>query len=617
MELTGAGNRILLVDLTSGASQVVEVGRRERELFLGGKGLGLWLLERMLPVGCDPLGPQNVLALMPGVLAGTGAPCSARFMALAKSPLTGLIAASSCGGPFGIALRTAGWGGLVIRGRAPRPSWLLVNAEGAKLRDARELWGRTIPATQAALAGPRRGLLAIGPAGENLVRFANVASGERYLGRGGLGAVLGAKLLKAVAVQGGAYRVVPADPEGLARLKQRATDYINRDPITGDLYRKYGTNANVRLNQQAGLLPVRNFADGWHPQAELLYGETLAARHQTRHHTCKPCTILCGHRGAFADGTAPVPEYETVGLLGLSLGITDSEAVAVFNQTCGELGLDTISAGGTLAWVMEASERGLVKSDLRFGSPAGVAEALVDIAHRRGFGEEMALGSRELARRHGGLEFAMQVKGLELAGYDPRGSIGQGLAYAVANRGGCHLSAFMVGMEVFLAVLRPHALRAKARHVKFLEDLTCCINSLQTCQFTSFAFLMQAPLTRLTPRPLLAALMQELPWLAQQLVDIRLYSGMYSAVTGIPMPRRAFLKAGERIHVLERHLNCLHGLTADQDTLPARLLTQARAGDPERRAVPLAKLLPAYYRLRGYGADGRPTAATLARLDLA
>ncbi len=615
-EIKGTGNRILTVDLSSGRSEVLEIDGDLRSRFLGGKGLGVALLAQRLPDGCDPLGPENLLAVMPGVLMGTGAPCSGRFEAMALSPLTGILGTSSCGGPFGMALKTAGWDGLLISGQAPRPSLLYVDQDGAELRDAGDLWGKEIPEVQAALDHKRVASLVIGPAGENLVRFANIATGSRFLGRGGLGAVMGSKRLKAVVAAGGAFKILPVDPEAFAHTKERATAYIKRNSMTGQTYRRYGTNANVLPNQAARILPVRNFAAGSHPQAERLSGQALAAAHDTKHHTCRPCTILCGHKGRFAGGVMPVPEYETVGLLGASLGVFDPEAIARWNAVCGRLGLDTISAGGTLAWVMEAAERGLVDSPLRFGSPEGVEQALFDIAGMSGPGAEMALGSRELARRHGGAEFAMQVKGLELAAYDPRGSFGLGLAYATANRGGCHLSAYLVAQEVYFGLLNPRSTRGKARWVKFFEDLTCCVNSLQTCQFTMFAYLLEPPLARLTPDPLLGAMMQHLPWAAVHMVDFSIYRDLWRAVTGATMGLGEFLRAGERIHVLERLLNLRQGLDPAEDTLPPRLLQEPRADDERGLTVPLAGMLAAYYRRRGYDAEGRPTPATLRRLGL-
>jgi aldehyde:ferredoxin oxidoreductase len=458
--------------------------------------------------------------------------------------------------------------------------------------------------------------LVIGPAGENLVRFANIASGERFLGRGGMGAVMGSKNLKAVVAKGGAYRIKPVDEAEFQKLKKKATPYINRNKITGRLYRKFGTPSNVSLCLDGGILPVRNFSDGVHPMALQISGEETKKHHDTRHHTCKPCTILCGKKGSFGGLEMPAPEYETVALLGANVGVFDMESIAEWNRICGRMGMDTISTGGTLAWVMEAAERGIVQSPLKFGSPEGVSEALMDIAHVRGFGRDMALGSKALSEKYGGTSFAMQVKGLELAGYDPRGSFGQGLAFAVANRGGCHLSAFLVGQEVFMGLLNPYAVRSKADYVKFFESLNNCVNSLQTCLFTLFAYLIEPPMTKYTPRPMLALLMQELPRVAIPLIDFSLYRDLWSAVSGIKISRKEYLEAGDRITVLERYMNTREGIWRLHDTLPDRLLNEGRKSDSRMRTVPLERLRAAYYRKRGYDHNGIPTPRTLKRLGI-
>lgn len=615
-DIKGTSNQVLDVDLTSGQVSSFQIIPEHRRQYLGALGLGLKLLFDRLAPGGHALDADNILAVMPGVLMGTGAPCSGRFAALAKSPLTGLMAHASCGGPFGMALKTAGWDGLLIRGKSRAPVYLDIDSTGAAIKDASHLWGLEIPQAQAELDAKRRASLVIGPAGENLCRFANIASGSRFLGRGGLGAVLGSKLVKAVVARGGAYKIRPQDPAALSAVKKRATAYINRNPITGQGYRDFGTNYNVRYCQEANILPVRNFQAGCHPEAEKVSGQAMALAHDTKHHTCKPCTILCGHSGVFGGRRGPAPEYETVGLLGTSLGIFDPELIAGFNDLCGRLGLDTISAGGTLAWVMEAAEKGLYESPLRFGSPEGVVDALTAMAGMQGDGAELGLGCRSLSEKYGGKDFAMHVKGMELAAYDPRGSFGQGLAYATANRGGCHLSAYLVAQEIYLGLLNPRSAFGKARWVKFFEDLTCCINSLQACQFTMYAYTLEAPLAKFTPKKLLAAMMQFLPALAIPLVDFSPYRQMYNAVTGLNITRSQFLRAGERIHVTERLMNLRQGLTAAGDTLPPRLLSQGREGDAQKRTVPLGPMLRSYYRLRGYGPDGAPTAATLKRLGI-
>jgi aldehyde:ferredoxin oxidoreductase len=326
---------------------------------------------------------------------------------------------------------------------------------------------------------------------------------------------------------------------------------------------------------------------------------------------------MCGHKGTLADGSVhQIPEYETVGLLGPNLGIFDPDAITLFNYHCGRLGLDTISAGSVLAWCMEAGEKGLIDTCLKFGAADGIAQALDDMAHRRGFGDQMANGTRMLSKRFGGADFAIQIKGLELPAYDPRGAWGQGLAYAVANRGGCHLSATTFALEVAFGFLNPYTTRAKARFVHFFENLYAAVNSLHTCQFTTYAYVLEAPIVKYAPKFLLRLTMQYLPAVAIMFMDISIFSKLWRSVTGLPMNQWQMLKAGARIHVLERTMNAGEGISRKDDTLPRRFLTEGRGCDEKQQTVPLQPMLDNYYRLRGYDPHGVPTKITLKRLGI-
>jgi aldehyde:ferredoxin oxidoreductase len=613
----GTSNRVLTVNLTLRTVDEITISEEDRRLYLGGKGLALSLLYDRQPPGVDPLSEDNILAVMTGVLMGTGAPCSGRFAAVSKSPLTGIYTSSSCGGPFGMALKTAGYDGILLIGRAAEPTILWIDADGVRFEAADHLWGLDAQETQDALQlGKKDGALVIGPAGENLVRYANIVSGHRFLGRGGLGAVMGAKNLKAVAARGGAYRIMPLEPETFKRAKTRGTRYINANHFTANLYRQYGTSVTVNYNNRSGILPVRNFRGGSDERAAALSGEAMRERYDTKHSTCLPCTILCGHKGNVNGKTLQVPEYETTGHFGSNLEIFDPDLVIEWNDLCGRLGMDTISAGVTLAYAMEATERGMMSSDLRFGSSEEIAGMLTDIAHRRGLGDDLANGTRWLAQKYGGAAFAMHVKGMELGAYDPRGSWGQGLSYAVANRGGCHLSGTTFAIETIFGFLNPYTTRAKANFVRVFENLYAAVNSMHACAFTTFAYTLEPPLIKYTPAFLISFAMEYLPEVAIQLLDFGVFSKQYAAVTGISLSQRDFLRAGERVHMLERYMNTLEGVRAEADTLPARLLVEGRESDPRGRTVPLEKMLPAYYRMRGYAPDGVPTVEVLSRLGI-
>lgn len=613
--MTGTLNKVLEIDLSKKTFSTVLISEKLRRLYLGGKGLGLKLLYDRLKPGVDPLGEENLIVIMTGVLAGTGAPCSGRFHAVFKSPLTGIIGSSSCGGSFGRRLKSNGWDGLILKGRSESPVSLHVHEDTVDFMDAANLWGKDVLETRTAEGLKGQETLVIGPAGENLVRFANAASGDRYLGRGGLGAVMGSKNLKAIVALKGPYKVVPFSKDRFEKIKNRANTYINRNAMTL-LNRQFGTASNAVPVIQNNMLPVNNFLYGSHPKAGQITGQAIKEKHDTRHHTCKPCSILCGHKGMFNGKQTQVPEYETLALLGSNLGIFDPDDIALFNDICNQKGMDTISAGGTLAWVMEAGQKGLVETRLTFGSSKEIAGALNSIAHLEGFGKEMAMGSRKLSQKYGGAAFAIQVKGLEMAGYDPRGAYGQGLGYAVANRGACHLSSFPVVFENFLGFLKPHTTRAKPEFVKFFENIYSALNSMDICQFTGYGLTLETPLTKMTPHFVLGFLMQYLPALALSLVDFSIYPDLFSAASGMKLSSRQFLKAGERIHVLERKMNTNEGIRKIDDTLPERLLLEPRKDDPQKRTVPLEPMINKYYKLRGYDKDGIPEKSVLEKLGL-
>ncbi len=620
-EVIGTNNRILEIDLTAKKFQITEVDKKDRDLYLGGKGLGLKLLYDRMEPGIDPLGPDNMIAFTTGVFMGTGAPCSGRFEAVTKSPLTGIMCSASCGGPFGMAFKTSGWDAMVIRGRCSAPTYLYIDSKGAQFKPAKGIWGKDTMAAQAALQKEGAGALVIGPAGENLVSFANIASGHRFLGRGGMGAVLGSKNLKGIVARGGEFKIVPANKKSFARANKKFFKYINRNSITSASYRSFGTNANVNLSNAAGILPVHNFTGGSHGEAHKISGENIADRFHTKYDTCKPCAIMCGHRGTIHGKDFHIPEYETIGLLGSNLDIFDPVVITEWNELCSKYGMDTISLGGTLAWAMEATVKGLITTNLKFGSTAGVAEMIRDIAYRRGIGDDLARGSKAASKKFGGEDFAIHVKGMEMAAYDPRGCIGHGLSYATANRGACHLSASVFSLEAYFGMASPNARRGKHTMVKFMENTFAAMNSMHICHFTAFPVFLEPPLIKFSPVPMLWALTQNLTALALNLMDVSLWPEIWHAVLGktyIPyLSMLKFLKAGERVHVLERHMNTREGISKKDDTLPRRFLTEGRKCDPKEQTVPLEKMLSKYYRLRGYDSNGIPKKRTLKRLGIA
>jgi aldehyde:ferredoxin oxidoreductase len=545
VEHRGPSHRFLNVDLTGRSWSVYSVSRSDQNLFLGGKGLGLKIYCDIVGSGdlgaAEPLGPDNPLIFSLGPMLGTGASCTARFEVLTRSPLTRLMVGSSCGGPFGESCRTAGWDGVIIRGRAESPTLLRVHKDGAEFEDAAALWGLGTGEAQGCLnLGPKEAAALIGPAGENLVPYAVIRSGHRFAGRGGVGAVMGAKNLKAVIARGKDYRITPADADLFSRTVRKAKNHILRnDMLKG--YRAYGTLSNVRHGIESGFVPVHNFRDRHHPDTEQLSGQAMAERYSTRHSSCRHCTVLCGHKGHYPDGVVrQIPEYETTGMFGSNIGNFNPDLIASWNDIMNELGLDTISTGGTIAWAMEAGEQGLRDTELRFGRTDNIASVLEDIAYRRGEGADLAEGTRALSRRYGGRDFAIQVKGLECAAYDPRSAWGHGLGYAVYNKGGCHLGSFLVGLERIMGYMLPHITIGKARWVAFMENLYAGVNSLQVCQFTIYGLLTEPPIPRILPRFVLKFATAVFPRLAISLMDWRVLSRYFHSATGIPMNKWEF-----------------------------------------------------------------------------
>ena len=616
----GTANRYLSVNLSDQSWEIIPVDSQDLAAYLGGKGLALKMfLDSFGEEGLgevNPLGPENLLIFSMGVMLSTGAPCSGRFEVVTRSPLTGLMVGSSCGGPFGEACKTAGWDGLIIRGAADQWSTLRIDENGAAFEDGQELTGLGTHATQEALnLSVREGAAVIGPAGENEVLYANICSGHRFAGRGGVGAVMGSKNLKAIVARGKSVCYEPVRPKAFAANVKKAKKYILRNAYS-DGYRKYGTNANVRAGIKAGYSPVRNFRDRWHPEVERSSGEAMAQRYNSRHSTCRHCTVLCGHKGKYPDGTMrQIPEYETIGMFGSNIENFDPDPIGQWNDEMNELGMDTISAGGTIAWAMEAGEKGLRSTTLAFGKTDNISSILEDIAYKRGEGAELALGSKKLSEQYGGTEFAMHVKGIECAAYDPRSAWGHGLGYAVHNKGGCHLGSYLVSLEQQLGYMPAHTTLGKAEWVIFMEDLFSAVNSLQVCLFSVFGILTEPPIPKYLPTFILKIATITMPKVAMALMDWSILSRYFWDVTGIRMNKWGLLKAGERITVLERHMNVLLGMDPQSDTLPARFTTEKDTPYPGKNTVvPIEKMVQRYKKLRHYTSEGGPSPSALRRL---
>lgn len=625
--------RVLRVDLGSREVSDYPWTAEDRRTWLGGKTMAARILADVLATDADPFGPDNVVVIATGPLTGTGAPSSARFDISALSPLTGLVASSNSGGPFGTYLKRAGYDALVLVGAADRPVWLEVGEAGVTFHDAEGVWGLGTGAAQKAMAGAieaRCGTLAIGPAGENRVRYASVLSGERAAGRAGTGAVLGSKNVKGIAAWGD-RKVAVAHPEKYREHLKKWTASLKAHPIAGGSLPALGTAGFLEPMQEVGIVATRNFKAGRYEHADRIDGRALADTRLVRNTGCLSCPIRCARVVEVGGREVKGPELETLVLLGANIENPDLDRIIEWNVALDELGLDTMTTGVTLSYAMEAAEKGLWDNGLAFGQTDGLAALFEDIAYRRGLGDELAEGSKRLAARYGGEGFAMNVKGLELAAYEPRGAVGQGLGYAVSNRGGCHLNAgYAVALEGLALRMDGRSPRSKAALTAFFQDLMEVVSSSGVCLFTTLGVL-PGPLVEHPERGIGAFVGRVFSYAGGVM---RLLRVLPRGLLGIPMPLVPHIRAlelvtgeryrfsgfwsiGERGYNLERVLGLRFGNGgAVGDTLPKRLLEEPQDPQDPTSVVPLVRLKADYYRQRGWSADGRPKPKLLRMLGV-
>ncbi|MBN1945695.1 MAG: 4Fe-4S binding protein [Bradymonadales bacterium] len=627
----GFMGKILDVDLSSSTISQVPISDRDKEIHIGGRALGVKILLDNLPAGTNPLSCENILVFTPGVLTGSGAPCTGRFNLSTKSPLTGAIGSSNCGGDFGTYLKWAGYDGLIIRGAADHPVMLEIIEDKIRILDARHLWGLDTAATQEALP-KKTGKAVIGPAGEHLVRFASIMSGHRALGRTGVGAVMGTKNLKAI-YAAGSRRVPIHDTDGFFKVVQEWTRLLHNHPLTGIQCPEYGTAANMNPCNVTRTLPTRNFQAGHFDEAFEVSGEAMTERYLATNSNCVSCPIRCGrvvrHDGKEIKG----PEYETLGMLGPNIGNSDIQAIFEWNELLDRLGMDTITTGSTLACAMELVEKGHLQADLAFGRTDNIASIIEDIAYRRGLGDDLAEGSLRLAAKYGAPQLSMSVKGLEMAAYEPRHAVGHGLGYAVANRGGCHLnSGYLVFFEALgQLTMDPLTPVAKPAWNVFQQNLMEAVSISGNCVFTTYAVIPPVPTSLVPGHSTIAKLVSNVllgtrlllnqqgrmaPWLLPMHIPLIPHSKAIEKLTGIKMSLGKFSALGERGYTLDRLFNLREGLTAADDTLPPRMTDEPEEKDNPKTVVPLAEMLPVYYRVRDWDEQGIPTERLLKKLQL-
>ncbi len=585
----GWTGKMLRVDLSARSTTIEEIDEEILHLYLGGRGLGAYLVTTEVPPDTDPLAPENILAFCAGAMTGVRVPTGGRSSMSTLSPLTGTIFDANSGSQFGVRLRWAGYDALVITGQADSPVWLEVTGAGAQLHAADHLWGREIPATVEQLKARNSAVVSIGPAGENQVLFASIADEKgRSYGRGGVGAVMGSKNLKAI-VATGKTRPGIADQEIYDFINYEAGKMVKASPRTSQGLPEFGTSVLVNLMSWYGVLPTRNFQLGEFEQADNISGERLRDEFLTKRGACWSCPIGCKRVTRTSKEEGEGPEYETIYALGSSLGIDDFETIIEANYLCNRLGMDTISCGATIACAMELAQRGALDTELKFGRADLLLQAVEDVAYRRGLGDQLAEGSKRLSTRYGMPETSMQVKGLEFPAYDPRGMQGQGLLYATSNRGACHLRGNMLGPELLGApkMLDRHAPSGKAGILIVMQHTNAVIDSIGMCKFVNFA------------------------------IGDDFFARLMTSITGTEYEVQDLQLAGERIWNLERLYNLQAGFTREDDTLPPRFLNEPlKEGGSAGHIVHLEEMLAEYYRFRGWTSEGIPTPKKLAALGL-
>nr|QNO46958.1 tungsten-containing aldehyde ferredoxin oxidoreductase [Methanosarcinales archaeon ANME-2c ERB4] len=562
-KIHGWTGNIATIDLDCGTVRREKLPTEVARDFLGGRGLGASILCEMTDPKADAFDAPLILAV--GPLTGI-APMSGRHSFVTKSPLTGTIVDSSGGGWFGSELKRAGFDAVVISGQAETPVYLSIDDHDVCIKDASELWGSNVRETTKRLEGHGK-VACIGRAGEKCVRFANIMNDYVHAcGRGGIGAVMGHKRLKAIVVRG-STKLSIADEMGFEAANKEILRLLRASPPLKSLS-VYGTPSLVSLINYLGLMPTKNFRDVRF-DVESISGDYIEENYELKRRSCHKCSVACKHR---TKEDIEIPEYETIAMFGPDCDNSDFDKIMDANRVCNDYGMDTISCGSTIACHQELH-----------GKTHGLSELASMIGEREGVGDELSTGSRAYADAAGAGNVSMHSKGMEIPGYDPRGALGQSLAYATSNRGACHTRAYMIAPEVIgkPKLIDRQTFAGKAGLVSIFQNLSAAMDSLAVCRFSSFALSAEE------------------------------YSSILSAVTGIQYTSEDLLRVGERIWNLERIFNLRAGFTRADDSLPTRFF-----GDGGIDHGEFEDALYEYYRFRGWGMDGVPAGWKLEELGL-
>ncbi|RKY83193.1 aldehyde ferredoxin oxidoreductase [candidate division KSB1 bacterium] len=589
----GLMGKVLLIDLSSKIINEEKLDINIIRNYLGGRGYGSKILYDRLSAGTEPFSPENLLIFATGPLTGTTAPTSGRFSVSTKSPLSGTILDANSGGRWGVKFKKTGYDALIISGKSENPCYIIINNNDVKIKEAGEIWGKLVDETTDYLLnkeGENSNVLCIGPAGENLVLISSIMNEkDRALGRGGAGAVMGSKNLKAVVVNG-TESIKIADKEKMKLAVYESNKMIRANPITSKGLPEFGTSVLVNIINESGIFPTRNFQYSQFEKADDISGESITEKILVKKAGCWGCVIQCARKTRTKSMQGEGPEYESNWAFGADCGINDIEFIAEASYLCNQYGLDTISTGATIACAMEMNEKGIINTGLKFGDTGKIKEIIKKVAYREGIGDELADGSKRFAERYNAPQYSMTVKGLELPGYDPRGAQGQGVCYATTNRGGCHLrGGYMIAPEILGSPRMIDRFRrsGKSGLIFELQNLGAVADSLVVCRFSTFA-----------------------------ISEIH-FARLFNAVTGENITSEDLLKIGERIFNIERLFNIREGFSRKDDTLPDRLLKEpVRNGPAKGYTVHLNEMLDEFYEFRGWDKNGIPTREKLKELGL-
>ncbi|WP_461205356.1 aldehyde ferredoxin oxidoreductase family protein [Clostridium sp. DL1XJH146] len=598
----GYHGKILRINLANKAITTEVLDDDMAKKFIGCRGIGVKTMLDEVDPKIDALSPDNKIIVVTGPLTGAPVPTSGRYMVVTKSPLTGTIAISNSGGRWGAEFKATGFDMLILEGKSDTPVYIEIVDDKVEIKDAAHLWGKVVSETTELLekeSEPKAKIMCIGPSGEKLSLMAAIMNDiDRAAGRGGVGAVMGSKNLKAIVVKG-SHKVKIKDQDLVKKVNGEKVKILINDPVAGQGLPSYGSAVLVNIINENGVHPVKNFQESYTEKADLISGETLAEEKLIKNTACYRCPIGCGRFVKLDDGTECAgPEYETLWSFGSDCDIYDLDSINRANMICNEYGIDTISAGATIAAAMELYQRGYIKNEeleedgigFEWGDSKAMVEWTRKMAVREGFGDKLSDGSYRLCESYGVPEYSMTVKKQEIPAYDPRGIQGHGITYAVNNRGGCHIKGYMINPEIlgYPEKLDRLELEGKPAYAKVFHDLTAVIDSMGLCIFTTFGLV------------------------ADDYVDL------YNAVIGEELyDVESLLQAGDRIWTLEKIFNLRAGIGSDQDTLPKRLLEEEIPNGPSKGHVHrLDVLLPKYYEVRGWDKNGIPTEETLRELGL-